>query len=58
MNRTNKQGGAQMQNDDNAVIQAGNLQKTFYSIRGFWKREKHPVEAVQGICFADLLIHV
>jgi ABC-2 type transport system ATP-binding protein len=41
-----------MQNENDAVIQVENLQKTFYSIRGFWKREKHPVEAVQGITFS------
>jgi len=41
-----------MQIENDHIIQVKDLQKTFYSIRGFWKREKHPVEAVQGISFS------
>lgn len=41
-----------MQTENDPVIQVQDLRKTFYSIRGFWKREKHPVEAVQGISFS------
>jgi len=41
-----------MQSENDHIINVENLQKTFYSIRGFWKREKHPVEAVQGISFS------
>jgi ABC-2 type transport system ATP-binding protein len=41
-----------MQIENDYIINIENLQKTFYSIRGFWKREKHPVEAVQGISFS------
>ena len=41
-----------IQNENDIIINVENLQKTFYSIRGFWKREKHPVEAVQGISFS------
>lgn len=41
-----------MQIENDHIINVENLQKTFYSIRGFWKREKHPVEAVQGISFS------
>lgn len=37
-----------MQSEFN-VINVEHLQKTFYSIRGFWKREKHPVQAVKDI---------
>jgi ABC-2 type transport system ATP-binding protein len=40
-----------MQNETD-VIQVEHLQKTFYSVRGFWKREKHPVEAVKDISFS------
>lgn len=48
----NKQSGIHMQTENDHIINVENLQKTFYSIRGFWKREKHPVEAVQGISFS------
>jgi len=41
-----------MQIENDHIINVENLQKTFYSIRGFWKREKHPVQAVQGISFS------
>jgi ABC-2 type transport system ATP-binding protein len=41
-----------MKNNQEIVLDVQNLQKTFISIRGFWKREKHPVEAVQGISFS------
>lgn len=41
-----------MQIENDQIIIVEDLQKTFYSIRGFWKREKHPVEAVQGISFS------
>jgi ABC-2 type transport system ATP-binding protein len=41
-----------MKNNQEIVLDVQNLQKTFISIRGFWRREKHPVEAVQGISFS------
>ena len=41
-----------MKNNQELVLDVQNLQKTFISIRGFWRREKHPVEAVQGISFS------
>ncbi len=41
-----------MQIENDTVINVENLRKTFYSIRGFWKREKHPVEAVKDISFS------
>jgi ABC-2 type transport system ATP-binding protein len=41
-----------MKNSLEIVLDVQNLQKTFISIRGFWRREKHPVEAVQGISFS------
>jgi ABC-2 type transport system ATP-binding protein len=41
-----------MKNNQEIVLDVQNLQKTFISVRGFWKREKHPVEAVQGISFS------
>jgi hypothetical protein len=47
---SNKQSEIHMQTKNDHIINVENLQKTFYSIRGFWKREKHPVEAV-GISF-------
>jgi ABC-2 type transport system ATP-binding protein len=50
--KPDKQTGVHMQFENETIIQVEDLQKTFYSIRGFWKREKHPVEAVQGISFS------
>jgi ABC-2 type transport system ATP-binding protein len=50
--KLDKQTGVHMQFENETIIQVEDLQKTFYSIRGFWKREKHPVEAVQGISFS------
>jgi len=40
-----------MQNAHENIINVEHLNKIFYSIRGFWKREKHPVEAVKDISF-------
>jgi ABC-2 type transport system ATP-binding protein len=42
--------GMGMQNGN--IINVEHLNKIFYSVRGFWKREKHPVEAVKDISFS------
>jgi ABC-2 type transport system ATP-binding protein len=41
--------GMQNKND---VIRVQHLNKIFTSIRGFWKREKHPIQAVKDISFS------
>jgi ABC-2 type transport system ATP-binding protein len=41
-----------MQNESENIINVEHINKTFTSIRGFWKREKHPVQAVKDISFA------
>jgi hypothetical protein len=34
-----------MQYRDENVVQVEHLNKVFHSIRGFWKREKHSIQA-------------
>ena len=41
-----------MQNEDGPVVNVEHLHKVFTSVRGFWKREKHPVEAVRDVSFS------
>src|SRR3989304_6879195 len=41
-----------MYNENDIVINVENLHKIFYSIRGYWKQKKHPVEAVKDISFS------
>ena len=39
-----------MQNE--VVVRVEHLNKVFYSIRGYWKQKKHPVQAVKDISFS------
>jgi ABC-2 type transport system ATP-binding protein len=42
----------EMQNGNEDIVSVEHLNKVFYSVRGFWKREKHPVQAVKDISFS------
>ena len=44
--------GISMQNENDIVVHAEHLNKTFYSIRGYWRQKKHPVHAVKDISFS------
>ncbi|HSA99034.1 MAG TPA: ABC transporter ATP-binding protein [Anaerolineales bacterium] len=41
-----------MQNEKDIIINVEHLHKIFYSIRGYWRQKKHPVEAVKDISFS------
>jgi ABC-2 type transport system ATP-binding protein len=41
-----------MQNENDHVVHVEHLNKTFYSIRGYWRQKKHPVQAVKDISFS------
>jgi len=41
-----------MQNENDIVVHVEHLNKIFYSIRGYWRQKKHPVEAVKDISFS------
>ena len=41
-----------MQNENDIIINVEHLHKIFYSIRGYWRQKKHPVEAVKDISFS------
>ncbi|HSL46314.1 MAG TPA: ABC transporter ATP-binding protein [Anaerolineales bacterium] len=41
----------EMYSENENIINVEHLNKVFYSVRGFWKREKHPVQAVKDISF-------
>ena len=41
-----------MQNEHDIIINVEHLNKVFYSIRGYWRQKKHPVEAVKDISFS------
>ncbi|MGE5776839.1 MAG: ABC transporter ATP-binding protein, partial [Chloroflexota bacterium] len=42
----------EMQNEKDIVVHVEHLHKIFYSVRGYWRQEKHPVEAVKDISFS------
>jgi ABC-type uncharacterized transport system ATPase subunit len=44
--------GISMQNEHDIVVHVEHLNKTFYSIRGYWRQKKHPVHAVKDISFS------
>ena len=44
--------GVSMQNENDHVVHVKHLNKTFYSIRGYWRQKKHPVQAVKDISFS------
>jgi len=44
--------GVSMQNENDHVVHVEHLNKTFYSIRGYWRQKKHPVQAVKDISFS------
>jgi len=41
-----------MQNGNDIIIHVEHLNKIFYSIRGYWRQKKHPVQAVKDISFS------
>lgn len=41
-----------MQNEKELIINVEHLHKVFYSVRGYWRQKKHPVEAVKDISFS------
>jgi ABC-2 type transport system ATP-binding protein len=41
-----------MHNGNDIIINVEHLNKIFYSIRGYWRQKKHPVEAVKDISFS------
>lgn len=41
-----------MQNKSDTIINVEHLHKIFYSMRGYWRQKKHPVEAVKDVSFS------
>ena len=41
-----------IRNENDIIVNVEHLHKIFYSIRGYWRQKKHPVEAVKDISFS------